>query len=204
MRIVEQGEWEYVKFTYDEELLLATWVMDTLCLRWIQTQPEFSKLISKIYRRKCEGKDLATDMFAELLKHEKRYAERLPEFPLFDPNSGSIEVILPPGKNPTKKYRADYLIREKIRAWREAWEMHPNIKKRVEGCEIFAGDEILDPERAQIAYQEAQSALERAFWEEVRRRQVQYGITRQEAIQAVTDTHPRSEIEELQWDMMTK
>ena len=93
------------------------------------------------------------------------------------------------------------MIREKIRAWREAWKAHDVIKKRVEGCEIFTGDEILDPEQAQIAYQEAQRDRERAFYDEVIRRQAKYEISRQEAIQAVSDTHPRAD-DDLQWDML--
>ena len=203
MRIVEQGDWEYIKFTYEEEMEFAKWVMDVLCLRWIQTQPEFSKLLSKIYLRKCKGKDLSSEDFAELLKFEARYNDDLPDIPLFDENSGSIN---PPYKNRhgklTKKDRENYMIHEKVRAWREAWQAHDKIKKGVEGCEVFAGDVILNPEQAQIAYQEAQEARERAFYDEVVRRQAKWRITRQEAIQAVTDTHPRSEDKELRWDMM--
>ena len=201
MKIIEQSGWEYVKFTYDEELQLAEWVMDVLCLSWIETSPEFSKLASKIYYRKCRGEDISGDDFADLLKFEARYNERLPAFPIFDPNAGSIEIVIPPGKKLTKKDRKDYMIREKIRAWREAWKTHDVIKKRVEGCEIFTGDEILDPEQAQIAYQEAQRDRERAFYDEVIRRQAKYEISRQEAIQAVSDTHPRAD-DDLQWDML--
>lgn len=201
MRVVEDEKWEYVKFTYDEELNLAKWVMDVLCLPWIETQPEFSKLVSKIYYRKCEGKDLNSEDFSDLLQYEERYRERLPEFPAFDVKAGDINVSSSRHGKRTNEERKNYLIREVVRAWREAWIAHGKIKKRVEGCELFAGDEILDPEQAQIAHQESQEARERAFYTEVVRRQAEYGITREEAIQAVSDTHPRSEDIDLLWDM---
>ena len=202
MRIVNQGEWEYVKFTYDEELELAKWIMDVLCLPWIETRPGFCKFITRIYWRKCNGRDISGDDFIELLDFEGRYTDELPDLPMFDEGAGAIES---PAENRhgklTKKARTEYVIREKIRAWREVWQDHDKIKKSCEGYELFLGDKVLDPEGAKIAYQEAQEARERAFYAEVIRRQAEWDITRQEAIQAVTDTHPRSEIEELQWDM---
>ena len=50
---------EYWLLSVDEEYAMARWVMDVLCLQWIDTKPAFQRFMFGLFIRKAEGKENA-------------------------------------------------------------------------------------------------------------------------------------------------
>ena len=167
---------EFLELSFDEEYAVATWVMDVLCLVWIDTKPEFQRFLSDVIWRKSRGKDLSMDQLAQIVDYCSRYDDLLPPFPTLTDNGAHITA--------PKKYvgmKSIEWIQKTVRqAWYEIWDQHPYMRKRA-GMHIFPNAE---PDAVYIARQEK---LEEDFWAEVNRKQKDYECDRSEAVALVSD-----------------
>ncbi len=175
----------YVKLSPEEEYEFAKWVMDVLSLLWLDTSPEFSNFMKRLYRRKCNGKDIPFDTFITLLDYVERYKDLLPTIPDIKENDRRIKI---PTSITKSEERNEYVIKEIIRAWKEMWEIHPLIRGR--GYPVFkTRDTIIYPD----GFEDAQKQREQDFWNEVSNVQGALGCSRQQAIQEVSDYMVRAQ-----------
>lgn len=184
----ETPEIEFWLLSLDEEYAIAKWVMDVLCLHWIDTRKEFQRFLTGLIYRKSMGKDFTNEHFEKLADYIDRYGENLPPFPV--PKDNGKYIVYP------LKFKGDNAAglvwyQDTIsRAWYESWDANPLMRKRA-GMEVFPGWE---PDEQ---YRETQKELERKFWEEVDVKQQEYGCSRKDAITAVSDYMPRGSLDEL-------
>lgn len=172
--------WE---FTHSETSAMAKWVMDCLCLPWIDNYPEFHDLLSDIFHRGSAGKDITQLMANQLANKLERFHEILPVFPKIKEGSRLVVPAHIHGEEATA-----WLIKEKSGIWYDQWENHPDIR-RLGGFWKFPGAE---PDEIYIKQQRQR---EERFWAEVDSRQTEYDCTRREAMLAVSDYMPRAESE---------
>jgi hypothetical protein len=172
-------EVEYIKLTYDEELSMARWVINTLCLPWIETREDFYAFLRRMYLRKCSGRDFEAWHLVDLYKkyqHYYQYEEdlELSPIPVFKEDGQCISGIV------AKK--------DISRAWREVWEEHPEFKKKIDFAEVFP-----DGTTSQD-YADNQDKLEREFWSRVGEIQKKFNCTQNQAVIEVTDYMPRGKV----------
>jgi hypothetical protein len=174
----------FIEFTMDEEYAVARWVMDTLSLLWIETYPEFEKLLRDIIYRKSRGKDITTRHIFDLANKVERCQgnKGLTQFPKIR-NGGRIMA-------PKEIHGSDataWLEKTKSNIWHEIWSQHPHMRGRV-GMNVFPGRE------PDAKYIELQYKREENFWLEVDQRQAEYNCSRRDAIIAVSDHMQRADI----------
>lgn len=180
----EDGELvTFLEFTVDEEYAMARWVMDTLSLLWMETYPNFEKLLRDIIYRKAHGKDITTKHLFSLANKVERCQDNkgLSHFPKIR-NGGRIMA-------PKDIHGAEataWLRKTKSDIWHEVWSEHPDMRGSV-GMQVFPGRE---PDAKFI---ELQYKREEKFWIEVDRRQNEYGCSRRDAIVAVSDHMQRAD-----------
>jgi len=175
----------FVWLSHEEEYEFATWVMDVLSLLWLDTVPEFSEFMNRLYRRKCNGNDITFDTFLTLLDYVDRYKDLLPPIPDIIENDKRITA---PASITDSEERKAYIVRERVRAWKEMWEVHPLIRGR--GYPVFkTRDTIIYPD----GFEDAQKQREEDFWAEVSKVQGALGCSRQQAIQEVSDYMVRAQ-----------
>lgn len=183
----------YAKLSSDEEYALAKWVMDVLCLRWVDSKDQFHKLLQRIYWKKCQGYDLSFADFIGLWQCYERYRDALPEFPKLKDDK---KYIYSPKELQGRKLDDDerevYVRREISRAWYETWQNHPKIQKRVEGCATFEGFVAEDVPEAHV---ERQKRLEMEFWERADYIQRECDVSREQAMAEAQDIVPRADPE---------
>ena len=174
-RKFDDNEVEYIKLTYDEEMSMAKWVMDTLCLPWIETREDFYFLLKHMYFRKCSGKDFEAWHLVDLYQKFQHYEQY-----------ENLELHL----IPVFKEDGSYLFGKKakqdiIRAWRETWEMTPEFRRKVSFGEVFPDGTITQ------GYKDEQDKIEQEFWDRVAEMQKEYGCSQNQAIIEVSDYTPR-------------
>jgi len=185
----------FCEFTTDETYAMAKFVMDCLCLPWIDSYPEFYRTLEEIFYRCSKGRDMTSEQALRLAEKYHRFQDGLPTFPKI---KGGSRLMAPPEKH--GKDAVNWLIEEKARIWHESWEEHyiknpeddddksRNIRT-VGGFWEFPGK---GPDQVFIDYQHSREAK---FWDEVDARQEEYDCSRGEAILAVSDYMPRAESE---------
>ena len=180
---------EYWLLSVDEEYAMARWVMDVLCLQWIDTKPAFQRFMFGLFIRKAEGKDFATNHFSKLADYMDRkigpntdetYRDLLPPLPDLKENGKSI-VVPDDRRNDYQNWYRNTIRR----AWHETWDIHPHMRSRA-GVLVFPG------EAPDESFQKLQRGREAAFWAEVDAKQREYDCSRSEAIKAVSDYMPRA------------
>ena len=177
-----EDEVEYVKLTYDEELSMAKWVMETLCLPWIETRDDFYIMLKRIYFRKCKGKDFEAWHLVDLFQKYQHYNQyedlELPLIPVFKEDG---TFLIP-------EQGVGFATKDITRAWREAWEMTPEFSKKVDFGEVFPDGTVIS------GYEEEQNKIERAFWERVAEVRKEYDCSEKQAIVEVSDYMPRGKL----------
>ena len=174
----------FCEFTSDETYSMAEFVMDCLCLPWMDSYPEFHRTLSEIFYRCSGGKDMTQEQALRLAgKYERFIKYGLPQFPKI---KGGSRLVVP--KDIHGADAVEWLITEKARIWREVWESHKHIRG-TGGFWKFPGGE---PDEL---FLQQQRKREEKFWAEVDERQTEYGCSRQAAIRAVSDYMPRAESE---------
>ena len=173
----------FIEFTVDEEYAVARWVMDTLSLLWIETYPDFEKLLRDIIHRKSRGKDITSEHVRELENKLERCRgnKGLNSFPKIRDGGRIMAPIDIHGADATT-----WLEKTKSDIWHEVWSDHPHMRGGV-GMQIFPGREP-DAEFIELQYQR-----EEKFWIEVDRRQNEYDCSRRDAITAVSDHMQRAD-----------
>lgn len=171
----------FVKLSVEEEYAMARWVMDVLCLPWIDTREEFQRFLESIFWRKSRGRDLTVEQAELLCDYYERYQELLPNFPKLKDG----RCIQPPSQHKdgsplTSEERLDFFQWTIRNAWKEVWSIHPHIKTRTK-FSIFPDEE---PTEDWILKQQN---MEKDFWIEVEKQQVEYECSREEAIILVSD-----------------
>ena len=176
----------FCEFTNDETYAMAKFVMDCMCLPWIDNYNEFHKTLHEIFHRCSAGKDITREQALRLAnKYERYFKFGLPRFPKIKDGG---RIMAP--KEIHGKAAIDWLKSEKARIWHEVWENHEDgAIRRVGGQWVFPG---AAPDET---YLDQQTAREERFWSEVGVRHMEYGCTRREAIVAVSDYMPRAESE---------
>ena len=185
----------FCEFTSDETYSMAKFVMDCLCLPWIDNYTEFHITLYDIFKRCSEGKDMTREHALRLAdKYERFFKFGLPLFPKIR-DGGRIMA-------PKEKHRQDaidWLVGEKARIWHEVWELHTIKDKNgdeIEGAIRKIGGQWVFPGAApDETYLTQQTTREERFWTEVGVRHLEYECTRREAIIAVSDYMPRAESE---------
>lgn len=174
----------FCEFTVDETYSMAKFVMDCLCLPWIDNYREFDGTLREILYRCARGKDMTREQALRLADKYERYVDYgLPRFPKIK-DGGRITAP----KSVQGRDAIEWLTREKARIWHEVWEDHEDIRKKG-GLWVFPG------EKPDETFLVMQAEREERFWAEVDVKQGEYGCTRQEAIVAVSDYMPRAESE---------
>lgn len=176
----------FCEFTSDETYAMAKFVMDCLCLPWIDNYNEFHVTLYEIFHRCSGGKDITSEQALRLAdKYERYFKFGLPKFPKIKDGG---RIMAPKEKH--GKDAVEWLESEKTRIWHEVWENHKDgAIRRVGGQWVFPGAE---PDET---YLKQQASREERFWNEVNSRQSEYGCSRQEAIVSVSDYMPRAESE---------
>ena len=183
-RMANGVEVAFCEFTVDETYAMARYVMDCLCLPWMDNYPEFDGTLREILYRCARGKDMTREQALRLADKHERYVDYgLPIFPRIKDGG---RITAPRDKKGIDAI--DWLTAEKARIWHEVWDCHEDIRKKG-GLWIFPG---ADPDER---YLRMQAEREERFWAEVDRRQDEYGCSRQDAILAVSDHMPRAESE---------
>ena len=174
----------FCEFTHDETYAMAKFVMDCLCVPWIDTYQEFDDLLRNIFRRSAQGK-LITRMEACILadKYERYYKYGLPLFPKMRDGG---RIVCPPHIHGDEA--TEWLIKTRTEIWHEVWELHKKIRG-TGGYWKFPGAE------ADAVFLAKQHERENKFWNEVDVRQAEYGCARRAAIIAVSDYIQRAEFE---------
>ena len=110
----------FCDFTHDETYAMAKFVMDCLCLPWIDTYQEFDDLLRNIFRRSAQGK-LITRTEACILadKYERYYKYGLPLFPKMRDGG---RIVCPPHIHGDEA--TEWLIKTRTEIWHEVWELH--------------------------------------------------------------------------------
>lgn len=181
---------EFVEFTADELSAIAKWVMDCLCLPWMDTRPEFRDMLMLAIHRGSAGKDMTADLFEGILDKYERYVDKpeykIPRLPRLKTNGSRLTAPKEiHGKEIKGAAVIEWLRKRKALMWYDQWDNHPHMRRRV-GMWVFPNHE---PDGQ---YEEHQYQLEERFWLEVDRRQAEYECSRSEAIRAVSDTHRRA------------
>lgn len=185
----------FCEFTSDETYAMAKFVMDCLCLPWIDNYTEFYGTLLEIFKRCSVGSDMTREQALRLAdKYERYFKFGLPKFPKIK-DGGRIMA-------PKEKHGDDavaWLKGEKARIWHEQWENHEidgegdtKIKgaiRKIGGLWVFPG---VAPDETYLAQQ---AAREERFWNEVSVRHLEYGCSRRDAIISVSDYMPRAESE---------
>jgi len=197
----EEHEIYYVDFTYDEELMFAKSILDNLTLIWLDLDDQ--KWFEFIFNMKSKyGKSLTFDAFEWYYEWMNR---KDIEMPNFSEKGRTIRDSI------SGKHKHDFIIEHGVqikRAWKEAWEMHPTIRKK--GYEFFPSDNYEDSlptgESLKIKVVEEQFQKEREFWIEVDKVQDECECTRSEAVTIVSDYKYRGNLpatEQIQDPLMT-
>lgn len=174
----------FCEFSHTEAGAMAKFVMDCLCLPWIDTYPAFEDLLREIFNRCAAGKDITGVHALKLAdKYERYFKYGLPTFPKIRDGG---RVVCP--KDLHGKDATEWLIKEKASIWRDIWENHDDIR-RVGGFWKFPGDD------ADEVFLRKQYERELLFWEEVDVRHAEYGCSRRDAVVAVSDYMQRAESE---------
>ena len=176
----------FCEFTVDETYSMARFVMDCLCLPWIDNYPEFHKALRDVFFRCSRGKDITSEMIMRLLDKFERFNDKGFDLPNFPKIKDGGRIMAPKDKH--GKDAVDWLEKEKSRIWHESWENHTNIRK-TGGFWVFPGAE---PDEMYLRHQRSR---EERFWAEVDAKQAEWDCGRQEAIRAVSDHMPRAESE---------
>ena len=176
----------FCEFTSDETYAMAKFVMDCMCLPWIDNYNEFDRTLHEIFHRCSKGKDITQDQALRLAdKYERYFKFGLPRFPKIKDGG---RIMAPKEKH--GKDAIDALEGEKARIWHEVWELHKDDAiRKIGGQWVFPG---APPDETYI---EQQDTRESRFWDEVNVRHTEYGCTRREAIISVSDYMPRAESE---------
>lgn len=174
----------FCQFSVDETYSMAKFVMDCLCLPWIDNYREFDGTLREILYRCARGKDMTQEQAVRIAdKYERYFKYGLPIFPKVKDGG---RIMAPKELHGTDA--VEWLIKEKARIWHEVWENHEDIRSKG-GLWVFPGAE---PDES---YLMMQAEREERFWSEVDRRQGEYECTRAQAIIAVSDHMPRAESE---------
>ena len=176
----------FCEFTSDETYAMAKFVMDCMCLPWIDNYREFHITLHEIFTRCARGKDITREQALRLAaKYERYFKFGLPRFPKIKDGG---RIMAP--KEQHGKDAVAWLEGEKRRIWHEVWENHEDgAIRRVGGQWVFPG---ANPDET---YLEQQAAREERFWNEVSVRHMEYDCSRREAIISVSDYMPRAESE---------
>ena len=174
----------FCEFTVDETYAIAKFVMDCICLPWMDNYDEFDGTLREILYRCARGKDMTREQAIRLADKYERFVDYgLPPFPRIKDGG---RLMAP--KELHGEDAIEWLVTEKARIWHEVWDHHPDIRKKG-GLWVFPGAE---PDEK---YLRLQAEREEKFWSEVDRRQSEYECTRRDAIIAVSDYMPRAESE---------
>jgi hypothetical protein len=174
----------FIEFSVDETYSMAKFVMDCLCVPWIDNYIEFHGILREILYRCARGKDVTSKQLDLLLDKYERYVHYgLPQIPKMK-NGGRI--VAPKELRGTDAI--SWLEKEKARIWHERWEEHEDIRRKG-GLWVFPGAE---PDET---YLRMQAEREERFWAEVDGKQTEFECTRKEAIILVSDYMSRAESE---------
>jgi hypothetical protein len=174
----------FCEFTPSETGAMAKFVMDCLCLPWIDTFPQFQDLLYELFHRCAGGKDMTRTHALKLAdKYERYFKYGLPTFPKIRDGG---RLMCP--KDIHGKAATAWLEKEKAELWRDQWENHEEIRTKA-GFWKFPGDE------ADEVFLKKQHERELLFWDEVDVRQEEYDCSRREAIVSVSDYMQRAESE---------
>jgi len=174
----------FCEFTVDETYAMAKFVMDCLCVPWMDNYPEFDGTLREILYRCARGKDMTREQALRLTDKYERYFEY--GLPLFPKIKDGGRIMAPKELHGTDAI--DWLIQEKARIWHEVWDNHEDVRRKG-GLWVFPGAE---PDET---YLRMQAEREERFWAEVDRRQSEYECSRRQAIISVSDHMPRAESE---------
>ncbi len=191
----------FCEFTEGEAGAMAKFIMDCLCLPWIDTYPEFNDLLHEIFQRCSKGSDMTHTHACRLAdKYERYFKYGLPRFPKITEGS---RIVCPNDIHGPIDTSA-WLVNKKSEVWRDQWENHvlvikgvngkkdkkiENAIRRIGGYWKFPGD------GADAIFLEKQNDRELLFWAEVDSRHEEYGCSRSAAIRAVADYMQRAESE---------
>jgi hypothetical protein len=174
----------FCEFTNSEAGSIAKFVMDCLCLPWIDNYDEFHDLLREIFIRCARGKDITrTHAFKLADKYERYFKYGLPQFPKIRDGG---RIVCP--NHIHGKAATEWLEKEKAGIWRDQWENHKLIRNKG-GFWKFPGDEADD------IFLKKQHERELKFWDEVNTRQEEYECSRRDAVVAVSDYMQRAESE---------
>ena len=189
-KTADGGDVCFVELTAEEQSSMARWVMDCLCLPWVDTYPEFQQILMVILHRGSKGKDISLDQFEELLAKYERFVSKeykIPRLPRFKTNDSRLMAPRKiRGEDLKGQDAIEWLQKHKALLWYDQWDNHPDMRRKL-GMWVFPNHEPDDQ------YREHQYQLEERFWLEVDRRQAEYECSRRAAIVSVNDTHPRAD-----------
>ena len=169
----------FCEFTPSETGAMAKFVMDCLCLPWIDTFPQFQDLLYELFHRCAGGKDMTSTHALKLAdKYERYFKYGLPTFPKIRDGG---RLMCP--KDIHGKAATAWLEKEKAGLWRDQWENHyiknkddPDDRSKnirtVGRFWKFPGDE------ADEVFLKKQHERELIFWDEVDSRQAEYVCSR--------------------------
>lgn len=192
--VIHDGN-ELLGLTYQDEVNLATVVMDCLSLRWVQGG--FADLLNQIYTFKCAyGLMIRTDDMIRLIDYCEHYGIISPE--LEDTDKGIWDDFR--DTKMTHQEKSDEARRMIICAWREVWEKHTALKAIADTYKVFPGDTVRERESDGRDLLKEQEDLDQRFWNEVNRVEAAYkrdGFhpSRSDVITEVSDYMPRNILE---------
>jgi hypothetical protein len=175
----------FCELTVDETYAMAKFVMDCICIPWVDTYTEFDGVLREILYRCAKGRDMTAEQAIRLAdKYERYFHYGLPKFPKIK-DGGRLHA-------PKELHGTEatlWLQTEIARIWHEVWQEHTEIRRK-------GGLWVLPGSKPDEVYLQMQSKREDAFWVEVDQKQAEYQISRQEAIILVSDYMPRAESEQ--------